>query len=287
MYTGGRVNRLTRIPLATRTYESYCSVQFAAQPGIYRLAVEHRPGDAGAFRLRGRLATPPANDNLADATPITLGETVNATTRDATAEPGEAEAYSAGATVWYRLTLTDTTTVRIDDCISGNIRVFTGPQVNQLIGESRYAGCPSQATLEPGVYFVRVGPEEGDFNFQVTAVTPPVNDDFADAIPITLGTTITGTTQFATRELYEPGTSPFTVWYRFSLDVTTTVEFECGPPVQMVVYAGVWQATSVYCASEPQAQQAKLPPGLYSIHVQSENEADFSFRAEAVTPPQP
>ena len=263
-------------------------MQFAAQPGTtYRLAVEHRPGDAGAFRLRGRLATPPANDNLADATPITLGATVNATTRDATAEPGEAEAYSAAATVWYRLTLTDTTTVRIDDCISGNIRVFTGPQVNQLIGESRYAGCPSQATLEPGVYFVRVGPEEGDFNFQVTAVTPPVNDDFADAIPITLGTTITGTTQFATRELYEPGTSPFTVWYRFSLDVTTTVEFECGPPVQMVVYAGVWQATSVYCASEPQAQQAKLPRGLYSIHVQSENEADFSFRAEAVTPPQP
>ena len=198
-------------------------------------------------------------------------------------EPGETEAFS-GATVWYQLTLTDPTTVRIDNCNSDNTRVLTGTQVNQLVVDSRYSGCPRQATLEPGVYFVRVGPQEGDFSFGITAVTPPVNDNFADAIPITLGTTITGTTRYATRELFEPSSSPFTVWYRFSLTATSTVEFECGPPVQMTVYAGVTQATSVYCGSEPQTQQAKLPPGLYSIHVYTQEEADFTFRAEGVTP---
>jgi hypothetical protein len=287
VYTGGRVTRLTRIPVATRTHDSQCSVQFAAQPGItYRLAVENGPSGTGAFRLSGRRATPPANDNFADATPIPLGATINASTRDATSEPGETEAYPSGATVWYRLTLTVKTTVRLDDCNSDNIRVLTGPQVNQLSVDYRYSRCPSQATLEPGVYFVRVGTREGDFSFHTAAVTPPANDNFADAIPMTLGTTVTGTTRYATRELYEPGSSSFTVWYRFSLEATTTLEFECGPAgVQLADYAGVGQVTSIYCTGQPGPQQAKLPPGLHSLQVQSETEVDFTFRTAPVTPP--
>jgi hypothetical protein len=288
VYTGGRVNRLTPVPVATRTLDSHCSVQFAAQPGItYRLALENGDDGAGAFRLSGRLATPPANDNFADATPIALGATINATTRDATVERGEPEVFTQAATVWYQLALTDTTTVRLDECINNSVLVFTGPQVTQLIPESRYSGCPRQVTLEPGVYFIRVGTDELDFSFHTAPVTPPANDNFADAPPITLGTTVTGTTLYATRELFEPGSSPFTVWYRFNLAATTTVNFECGPvPVQLTDYAGVAQVTSVYCTAEsPSSQEAKLPPGSHSIHVQSDQEVDFSFRAEAVTPP--
>jgi hypothetical protein len=287
VYTGRRVDRLTPVAVTTRTRDSHCSVQFAAQPGVtYRLALEDGEDGAGAFRLSGRLATPPANDNFADAIPIALGATISATTRDATVERGETDAFSPAATVWYRLALTDTTTVRLDDCISDSVRVFTGPQVNQLSGESRYSRCPSQVTLEPGVYFIRVGVEEGDFSFRTAAVTPPANDNFADAIPISLGTTVTGTTLYATRELFEPGSSPFTVWYRFNLAATTTVKFECGPAsVQLTDYAGVSQVTSVYCTPESPAQEAKLPPGSHSIQVQSDQEVDFSFRAEAVTPP--
>jgi hypothetical protein len=286
VHTGRRVDRLTPVPVATRTLDSHCSVQFAAQPGVtYRLALED--GEyPGAFRLSGRFATPPANDNFADAIPISLGATINATTRDATAERGETDAFSPAATVWYQLALTDTTTVRLDDCISDSVRVFTGPQVNRLSSESRYSRCPSQVTLEPGVYFIRVGLKEGDFSFRTAAVTPPANDNFADAIPMSLGTTVTGTTLYATRELFEPGSSPFTVWYRFNLAATTTVKFECGPAsVQLTDYAGVSQVTSVYCTPESPAQEAKLPPGSHSIQVQSDQEVDFSFRAEAVTPP--
>jgi hypothetical protein len=286
VYTGRRLDTLTRVAVTTRTHDSHCSVQFAAQPGItYRLALEDGDDGAGAFRLSGRLATPPANDNFADATPIALGATIIATTRDATAERGETETFPRAATVWYQLVLTDTTTVRLDDCISNNVRVFTGPQVTQLISESRYSGCPSQVTLEPGVYFVRVGPEEGDFSFRTAVVTPPVNDNFADATPITLGTTVTGTTLYATREFFEPGSSPFTVWYRFNLAATTTVKFECGPaPMQLTDYAGVSQVISVYCTSGPVVQETKLPPGSHSIQVQGDQEVDFSFRAEALTP---
>jgi hypothetical protein len=286
VYTGRRLDRLTPVAVTTRTHDSHCSVQFAAQPGItYRLALEDGEDGAGAFRLSGRLAMPPANDNFADATPIALGATINATTRDATVERGEADGFSPAATVWYRLALADTTTVRLDDCVSESVRVFTGSQVNQLSSEFRFSRCPSQVTLEPGVYFVRVGQEEGDFSFRTAAVTPPANDNFADAIPISLGTTVTGTTLYATRELFEPGSSPFTVWYRFNLASTTTVKFECGPaPLQLTDFAGVSQITSIYCTSGPVVQETRLPPGSHSIQVQGDEEVDFSFRAEAVTP---
>ena len=287
VYTGGRVNRLTPVAVTTRTHDSHCSIQFAAQPAVtYRLALEDGDNGSGAFRLSGRVATPPANDNFANATPIALGATINATTRDATAERGETDAFEPAATVWYQLALTDTTTVRLDECLSESVRVFTGSQVNQLSVESRYSRCPTQVTLEPGVYFIRVGPEEGDFSFRTVPVTPPANDNFADATPITLGTTVAGTTLYATRELFEPGSSPFTVWYRFNLAATTTVKFECGAvPFQLADYAGVSQVTSVFCTAEaPTQQQAKLPPGSHSIQVQSDQEVDFSFRVDAVAP---
>ena len=80
VFTGGRVNRLTRVPTG-----SFCLVQFAARPGvIYRLALETSGGEySGGFRLTARTARPPANDNFADAIPITLGTTTSGTTRDA------------------------------------------------------------------------------------------------------------------------------------------------------------------------------------------------------------
>ena len=289
VYAGRRVSGLSRIPVATRTLGSQCSVQFAAQPGIaYRLAVENGDNGVGAFRLRVRFAAPQANDNFADATQIALGSTINATTRDATAEPSELEAYSEAATVWYRLDLPDTTTVRIDNCISGNIQIYSGPQLSQLTGDSRFSRCPSQATLEPGVYFIRIGRaglREADFSFSTAAVTPPANDNFADATPITLGTTVPGTTRYATSEPFEPASNPFTVWYRLSLDEPTTVRFACGPEkVQLTDYAGVGSVTSVFCANQTEPQERKLPRGLHSIQVQSDEEVDFTFRVEAVTP---
>ena len=287
VYTGRRVGRLTRIPAAERTLDSHCSIQFAAQPGIaYRLVLENGAGSGGGFRLSGRLAAPPGNDNFADATPISLGATINATTRDATVESGEGNVASPAATVWYQLMLPATTTVRLENCPVGSLGVATGSRVDQLTFDFRYARCPSQATLEPDVYFIRVGTEEGDFTFHTTTVTPPANDDFADATPITFGTTANGTTRYATRELFEPGGGPFTVWYRFSLDATTTLEFECDPgAVQLNDYVGVSQVAYVSCSDDFGVQQYKLPPGQHSIQVQSEEEVDFNFRAEVVTPP--
>jgi hypothetical protein len=55
-------------------------------------------------------------------------------------------------------------------------------------------------------------------------IDAPVNDDFADAAPITVGESVRGTTYDATLELGEPIDWYCTVWYRLRVSVPTEVE---------------------------------------------------------------
>ena len=85
----------------------------------------------------------------------------------------------------------------------------------------------------------------GRFTLTVTKIDAPPNDDFVDAVPIALGSTISGTTRNATRELAEPRhdnkEADLTVWFRLRLAAPTVVELNtCGSGFDTVlaVYTG-------------------------------------------------
>ena len=178
VYAGTRLNRLTRIAPDRRIFPNdECLVQFAAQPGLsYRVVVQG--GGAGVFsrfRLTARAATPPANDRFANATPITLGTTIKATTRDASRELGEPSHYGGPLTVWFRLTVSKATTVWLDGCPTPSlgVTIYTGDQLSQL---TRLAfGCQISFDAQPGGgYYIHV--ETGvdtEFSLSPQAVLPP------------------------------------------------------------------------------------------------------------------
>ena len=146
---------------------------------IYCLALETSGGEySGGFRLTARTARPPANDNFADAIPITLGTTTSGTTRDASLERDEPFDSDRPFTVRFRLTLTETTTVRLEVCTNRkwDLYVYAGAQVNQLtlLAYLDGLGCSQEGTLEPGVYSIQArSPSEGRFTLRAALAPPP------------------------------------------------------------------------------------------------------------------
>jgi len=113
-----------------------------------------------------RAATPPANDNVENATPIALGSTLSATTRDASFEAG---AIGYTFTVWFRLTVTATTTVALNSCDRVALTVYSddvlraGPQ------------CQVQFEAQAGTAYTILAEsaQETDFTISAEAVPPP------------------------------------------------------------------------------------------------------------------
>jgi hypothetical protein len=205
-------------------------IKLPARRGVrYSIAVTgSRP--RSAFRLTAFVIRRPPNDDFADARPFAIGSSQAGTTVGSTAERSEPR-HCCGPphTVWYRLRVRVATQVRLYACgQSGpNIAVYRGSRVDRLTEVGYFAFCVVQFAAEPGVtYHVALDDRGwwGAFKLLSGAVTPPPNDDFADATAMALGTAVTGTTLFATREPGEPS-SPvypaalFTVWFR--LDVGT------------------------------------------------------------------
>jgi hypothetical protein len=189
VYTGDRVSGLTRA-----AYYGTCFVGFAAQPGVTYRVVADDQGHWGRFRLSARTTTPPPNDNFADATAITLGTPVSATTRDATPEAGEPP--NGGAfTVWFRLAIAENTPIELTvannepetllapcEWRTPDIRVFRGDQLSQLEYIAANEGCFLQTnTLQarfnalPGIYSIWVAGTsgEGNFTLRAAAVSAP------------------------------------------------------------------------------------------------------------------
>jgi hypothetical protein len=116
---------------------------------------------------------------------------------------------------------------------------------------------------------------------------PPANDDFAAATPITLGTTITATTRGAGQEPGEPYSSiPFTVWFRLTIDTTTTFALDsCGTgDVEFHVYVGdqIDRLAELPWSGNACRRTYEAPPRVYSIEAGDAEEADFSFSAQAL-----
>jgi hypothetical protein len=80
-------------------------------------------------------------------------------------------------TVWFRLSLTQTTVVRIANCapddLPGNLNVYRGTQRSQL-EYTGYFSCTTEHMLDPGVYSLQAADNsERDFTLRFEAVPPP------------------------------------------------------------------------------------------------------------------
>jgi len=273
-------------------------VTFTARTGrTYWIAVAGSPA-RGHFRLEtSRVAVPP-NDDFAGARPIALGSSIAGTTHNATRELGEPSHDFLGVrTVWFRFQVAEAGMVRLDACTgrAPHMAVYTGRRVSALspVAANKNIACASVFQARPGVIY-RVALADfgvgGRFQLIARAFTPPPNDNFSDATPITLGSTTSSTTRDASTEPGEPTvlTKPLTVWFRLTIAAPTTVAFNtCAgtTPIRPRVFQGdrVDQLTIIGPDEVICNPQLALQPGVYSIQVVGV-ETDFTLSTEAVPP---
>ena len=279
-------------------------VTFTTRRGrVYWIAVAgYDP--TGSFRLKAAAIRTPRNDDFVDAAPLPLGSTVSGTTRNATRELGEL-GYRDDHSVWFRFRVATAHIVRLGACMgNGNglpIAVYTGARVDRLALVADYNRCWVQFTARPGVtYRVRgttSGEGAGGFRLSARVATPPANDNFADATPLTLGTAANGTTRDASAEPTESYSYPSTVWYRLTISAATTAALSACTDIFFIdatlsLHVAIFQGDQLrqlrrrrLTAFPDCRQQLELQPGVYSIQVSSREETDFTLRADAVTPP--
>jgi hypothetical protein len=230
-------------------------------------------------------AAPPANDKFEDAKELTesLPIEVSATNVEATKEEGEPFlSFGAGHTVWYEWTAADTGFVTIDTCereIETILGVFTGEAVNALtkvvdgnasegpncpFGQREYTfkaitGTAYKIAVDGSAFSFPGGPKpatEGEFELRIAATPPPVNDDFADATSLVLGSgeefegevfylgSEFGYNWNATLESGEPnplgGPQGASVWYSWTAPASgeARVSTCCGMAPRLSMYEG-------------------------------------------------
>ena len=202
-----------------------------------------------AMALAGSAASAsaaPRNDDFADAVALRLGAEVKGTVKGATKQWGEPRHAESLATrsVWYRFRAMRRVTVLLGTCKSDFdtvVAVYSGRRLSGLRevdfnndGCGRVgAGSRVSFTARPGITYriavVGFSPR-GRFTLSATKVNAPPNDDFVNAAPIALGSTLAGTTGNATRELHEPRhngkTADLTVWFRLTVATAGPVELK-------------------------------------------------------------
>jgi len=201
----------------------------------------------------------PRNDDFADAGSLRLGKAVNGTITGATKQRGEPQHANSLAihSVWYTFRSKVRRTVLLGTC-SANfdsvVAVYSGRRLGGLREvDFNNDGCGSGGgsrvsfTARPGVtYRIAVAGfvSSGRFRLTVDRLFTPPNDDFVDAVTLTLGSALSASTRGATRELREPAhgdNAPHTVW--FKVRVTTATE------VHLVACNGSFPSMRVYTGS--------------------------------------
>jgi hypothetical protein len=159
VYTGRRVGSLRLVDFNNDGCDSGGSrVTFTARPGrVYRIAVAGFT-PRGRFRMTVRSISTPPNDDFVDAAPIRLGETIAATSRNATRELREpAHQYNHAHTVWFKLSVVAPTGVHVSNCSAGgdtHVTVYTGSRVSALTLVSESDGdCDATFAGQPGVAY--------------------------------------------------------------------------------------------------------------------------------------
>jgi hypothetical protein len=206
-------------------------------------------------------ASPPANDNFADAQPITsLPFTDSGDLNGTTTEPGEPGACNGmPQTVWYSLSVPSTESVRVDVSGSdGGVAFNVWQSSGGGIGGLSFVGCgagfqPVQFSARAGItYYIQAGSVffgSVQMQLHVQAIPPPANDNFAQAKTVSnLPFSDLVDLSSATVEPGEPTlpTSAFgpiaaSAWYSFTAPVSetllTAVDSCCTQPI-LAVYTG-------------------------------------------------
>ena len=247
----------------------------------------------------------PRNDDFGDGARLRVGQTVRGNINGATDQRGEPRHANtlANKSVWYTLRARRKTTVLLSTCSRTTfdtvVAVYTGRSLRGLRRvEFNNDGCGSRSrvtfTARPGkTYRIAVAgfTASGSFRLSASRISVPPNDDFADAVAMTLGEAISGTTRNATRELGEPrhqfGGS-HTVWFRFTVTAPTVVEVStCGAGVTVYTGSSVRSLTRVQpitgtgCTEQFTAQ----PGTAYRIVAESGGSGGaYRFSTRAVTP---
>jgi hypothetical protein len=240
----------------------------------YSIAILGDNGQAQATSVTLTGGTPPPNDNVANAkhvTTLNYSDSVNATYATVQAsDPWSVCAGTLASTVWYKFDPT------VKERVVANTRGSTFDTVIDVFSNrpnheircnddtKRFSGGYTQSSItfdaDPTVtYWLRVGGygfSGGTVSFHMNAVVPAANDDFADAIPVSLGYTQTVNTTTATAQANEPfgncasttKMTASTLWYSFIPDFTGSVTFDAGENYRAVVT--VWTGTSLGTLSQ-------------------------------------
>jgi hypothetical protein len=317
VYTGTQIDDLTRIADSHFGFAAGCRLHFSASAGTtYKIAVDSF--DGGTFPLNIRVLNPPSNDDFADAQTIGPGLPIvqPGSTVDGTAESGEPDhlgpSGDAHVSVWYQWTPSASVVAKVDTCDPGGspvAAVYTGTQVDGL---TPVAGSPDNClfhfdALAGTTYKIAVdGFQESAFTLDLHELSPPANDDFADALAVGPGLPVSqgGSNVDATSEAGEPshlgggpGQANASVWYQWTptADVEAKVKtcdsdpepFQAG----FAVYTGaaVNALTPVVDSSDfgpgCRAQFSAVADTTYRIAVDGSGEGSFTLDVHALDPP--
>ena len=199
-------------------------------------------------------AAPPANDELANASPITsLPFTDSTDTSEATwPSSGEGGCAVSGHTIWYSLILDHEATIRADLVSAGFMSSLTlwhsGVPPAASLACADVGGHLTHRVEANETYYLQVATRffwepGGPVTLTVTEVAPPSNDAFADAENVSaLPFSEAGDMTAATIEAGEPQASPYypppaSVWYRFTPAASGSVTAS-GSGVMIAAYSG-------------------------------------------------
>jgi hypothetical protein len=200
---------------ADETY--YLRLDSLGQPGILQFSLEP--------------LTPPANDNFANAEPITsFPFNASPDNTEATTEPGEPGGCGANVgSLWYSITPSQTMALRLSlppGGVFGAVSVFyaTGNTISDLTFLTcATTGGSNNFQVNAGqTYYLRVDSYVGSMGaipFNAEQLNPPANDNFANAEPInTLPFSATVDNTDTTTEPGEPSGCGLngSVWYSFT-----------------------------------------------------------------------
>lgn len=207
----------------------------------YFIAVDGYGDDQGNVQIT--VIPPPSNDNFADAIPIiTTDVAVSGTNLNAILESGEPDHASYGSSsVWWKWTAPDNNTYGITTTGSNFdtvLAIYTGDELSNLVleGEDNNDGFGGtsivtvSATAGTTYYIAVDGLYYKEGIIQLTILSPPVNDNFADAIVVTdLSIDYSGNNIGATLEPGEPdhgGMAQNSVWWKWVPETSGAVDID-------------------------------------------------------------
>lgn len=221
---------------------------------------------------KGNLNMPrPRGDNFHDLVVLEEGVTETLTTVNATETTDDPDDGYLGfamlhKTIWLKYAPEDQVLLELDG--SGHsVAIWIDSDDLEEMNETwngydYFKFTTGLAVLDPlpegQAYYLCVGHQgysstysPGPFDISATTIVPPANDDFADAITIsvvsaddTTGVTI-GATVEDEQEGVMTGCPHQTVWYKFTADATGNITFDTESVVPYLYYAlAIWDATA-------------------------------------------